>query len=1265
MNLRLFVGCAIVFALAASLRAGTFLWTADETAFHAFHDPANWTQEGDAGSRTVPGPDDRLADRKTMRLDLGGKDVRVKDWHALADWKRRDLFIRNGSLRFDGWVNVHGGTIEVEKDAALVFGEKSNFIPGNNDAGKRRLRMRPGGRFTLIPGARLDSYNFGLTVEPGGVADILTTDVRITHGNQHSYIENAGTLNLPNGLALQKGSRGASLTLRQQDGRLTVAGAVSTNGFPAKVFVELSGGTVSATSNAVFDVSKLTLKKDAALEVETCADAVLDWSLLTAEPNARLVKRGKGILALGRILPENLTIAEGGLGLYASGKVEGLRRANLADGTEIRLGAENIAFTEAPSARCIYSVDLARIAPGAILFTCADAALRKKIKGDIRSRLPHDLGLADEGDAVRLKLNFVASKPGVHDWHAARTWGNGKVPKRAHALIAGKGVTVRVTQPVGAGKSIVVTDGATMRVETSAALPKIILRGDATLSVGVKGRKASVRALNGLVLESDGETKPKILLAEEASLVVREGEVDFGAAEARLKGKVKWLAKKPLKTWTDAVNRCFYVSAEDIDRNAARYRYAHPDFSDLKETDFKTLGVKRMRRVPVYHSRLKKNDATPFPVSVEVTQTNGTILVQTGIVTPRPEPIKQPFDNDKILVGQTLYGTNWYFRDLMVTNELCNLLVVWGDARRLFESTMSPEVLAKSKKDKFHYMTIYGYGSRETIDRLKKEHGPRYIFDNIGEYAGYLYTWAKGKNDQPYRDVIELKNRFVEDWMQKAWRRSHKTQDFMFSTSGAAVANYELEGGVEYICNELYAVGAHNLAYASSEARGAARRWGPEFWCSWLASEWQTFGVPYHTVQKYALTLAGFLQQYVMGTSLMVLESGAQNTQAHPYTAKQNKVKEEFHDYAPTRYRETTKEFYDFVRRHPRAKGTPETNIGFIIGNGDAYLGLDDPHYAVWAAQSDAGTNTNWRYGAPEHLWRKIQHRFFPICPGALAPCPNNWLAGTPYGQCDIVCVDDLARYSDVARYKLMSFIGWNTATPEAMAVMDHYVQKGGRLVMALPHASTRVDREHTNWTREDLIAPYRGWVKAKGTMKGAVVLAPELVAQYPGLAKELKDFSIGTELPVAELSLQALRDWKVLIRVGDAPLLLARREGKGTRYLFLSWEYPGNDPLAKIFTATLAALAEATEQTLALEPRSVETANDRNFLCAAVYGDTAYVLNMDCTKPHVVNLRTAKRVIPLDLAPCSMYRLDLRTGAVEKIFDGPSSKTFNPPKET
>ena len=102
--------------------------------------------------------------------------------------------------------------------------------------------------------------------------------------------------------------------------------------------------------------------------------------------------------------------------------------------------------------------------------------------------------------------------------------------------------------------------------------------------------------------------------------------------------------------------------------------------------------------------------------------------------------------------------------------------------------------------------------------------------------------------------------------------------------------------------------------------------------------------------------------------------------------------------------------------------------------SGDGFVGMTTDWFAVWGQHKQAETNQNWRCGLPEDTWLRVKDTFFPVPGDALKPYPNYWLAGSPYGQCDVVSIDDESRVSDLSRYALVAFAGWNTATPEANA---------------------------------------------------------------------------------------------------------------------------------------------------------------------------------------------------------------------------------------
>ena len=74
-----------------------------------------------------------------------------------------------------------------------------------------------------------------------------------------------------------------------------------------------------------------------------------------------------------------------------------------------------------------------------------------------------------------------------------------------------------------------------------------------------------------------------------------------------------------------------------------------------------------------------------------------------------------------------------------------------------------------------------------------------------------------------------------------------------------------------------------------------------------------------------------------------------------------------------------------------------------------------------------------------------------------------------------------------------------------------------------------------------------------------------------------------------------------------------------------LSRDFPAATQHAgRLWTALVRALADEVPQRVTLAPTDPDPAKDeRRFLFYAAYPDTAYVMNLDCGKPHaaVVNL--------------------------------------------
>ncbi len=441
----------------------------------------------------------------------------------------------------------------------------------------------------------------------------------------------------------------------------------------------------------------------------------------------------------------------------------------------------------------------------------------------------------------------------------------------------------------------------------------------------------------------------------------------------------------------------------------------------------------------------------------------------------------------EILVGVTGYGESPEFGEV-VTNGECNLFVQWSRSENLIPGEsrlMDAALFEKAKANHVRVMTIYGNQDGRKTKALKAAWGDLYLGNNIGEYAGFLYQDEKSyfKSWPKCRDLKEARDWLVGTMLAapkktQLGRPADEREPCVFSTSGSPLACYELDGGIDVICNEMYAVGCGDLAYATAEARGAARRRGRPTWTAWLAHEWQTCWprVPYGVAQKQDSLEVGLKEMWVMGTSMMVLESGSQSTQAQDYTppdgsmAEFKSPKQGYDGEVPRAYRKTMRDFYRWTKEHPRAEGSPVVDAALLIGNCDGYVGMTHDIFAVFGQHHLAATNANWKCAAPEYTWEDVMETFFPRPADALRPFANGWLGGTPHGQLDVVNVDDATTAEQLSRYKVVAFGGWNTMTPKIAAVLREYAGRGGQVALCVPQLSSRVDREFANYAVTDLV---------------------------------------------------------------------------------------------------------------------------------------------------------------------------------------------------
>ncbi|MBR6436913.1 MAG: hypothetical protein IKS45_10425, partial [Thermoguttaceae bacterium] len=578
---------------------------------------------------------------------------------------------------------------------------------------------------------------------------------------------------------------------------------------------------------------------------------------------------------------------------------------------------------------------------------------------------------------------------------------------------------------------------------------------------------------SGAELELSFELDDKFDSDQDSQLIIPNGVYSWSAPAGEYVLNVYSGFKLQTEFTVDGLNRLYRITAKTTPE-MTRFVWTVPADDAQQTVQVETSQGKLKRRFPEFADGRKEFDVLlDAYVDGQSEPTHVTVHVK-GNSNPLPVPLAP---------GERLVGLCFYkgdkcveYVDELIDQKLGNLAVFWPGAPASNQSGVTErDVIAKLADNGVYSMTIYKRDSRQQVEELTSAAKNRYFLNNnIGEFASFLYQDSRSAQACRYNmslaDVMLCRDALVETYVGRGAKLYHSTYDYVFSTSGSSLANYELEGGVDFMCSELYAIGAQNLAWASAEMRGAARKWQPEFWGGWLAHEWQTCDYPFQAPQKFQLLKAGLYQQYLMGSRFIVLESGSQSTQAGKYTAQSDKKDFGHDDSVPTEYRRQMKEFYAFIQQAPKRLDSPQTRIAVAMGNGDCYVGMY-MHSAVWAQHEAAEKDPRWKYGPPERLSQAVQQVFFPLDPSATAPYNNRFLAGSPYGQMDVVFLDEFTRLKDLTRYKLVVCTGWNTMTPGIVQTLSQYVRQGGTVFLVTPQLSTRTDREYAQYSPSDLIA--------------------------------------------------------------------------------------------------------------------------------------------------------------------------------------------------
>ncbi len=614
-----------------------------------------------------------------------------------------------------------------------------------------------------------------------------------------------------------------------------------------------------------------------------------------------------------------------------------------------------------------------------------------------------------------------------------------------------------------------------------------------------------------------------------------------------------------------------------------------------------------------------------------------------------------------------------------------NLSVAQWDIPHHYPERYGAGVLkfVKAAADRGLYSILLYTDAHPEWSRRFHEAGPFYLGYDFGEIFSFRLEEAHLETKEGIslrtltNDLLRRVRAHVAERKANGWGR-------VMATSANFYLDYEVAAGAEVPLAEDFAFS--HLHMASALSRGLYRQFELPLWGSHLAHEHYSW-LPFSSEHKFSLLRAGLYQKLMAGAKILINESGnwfLQTTKAvdsplfdmprvelgnirerdphrvAPFVPEAQKSfsKIDYHSPYARRYRKEISDFYDYVKAHGTPEGQPEVTVALAKGNGDLCSHEYQPNAAIAGMYTLADGNPNWYPGPPERGWEIARRVFYPR-PEVLAPYPNRFLSGTPYGMVDIVSlVEDRLRAPFLsAHYKALLFTGWNTASEAQYRELCAYVRAGGVVFLSIPHLSTDAARNHTAFAVDDLL--FGGdfselcGVRVRGRGRRFYwATAPDRKGQL-GFSFPRR-FGILT-VCMGEIE-QVAPDLEVLA-VDDEemePVLLRHRLGKGAVYFLNTWAYPGALDQDEGPGATLGApgLVGMVYRHIAREARGTTWISDDghapgpecDFISHAYFPEDGSVClqNIDFARPHTCFFHHPAGAETLTLAPGEFRRFTL-----------------------
>lgn len=259
-------------------------------------------------------------------------------------------------------------------------------------------------------------------------------------------------------------------------------------------------------------------------------------------------------------------------------------------------------------------------------------------------------------------------------------------------------------------------------------------------------------------------------------------------------------------------------------------------------------------------------------------------------------------------------------------------------------------------------------------------------------------------------------------------------------TGPSVMFKYFYEAGFEWLGAETMDSSMEPLL---AFHRGSAKAYGQKELGVHQALQWSTH--PHDTQPRYRRFLLALYTCYLQGIHQINLEEGFWHLEC-------GFVNHHRFSEATARHRESEVKLYHFIRSHTRS-GEFYTPIAILHGRYDGWKGFGGPE--LWGMP-------DMEHSEAEDSWSLLRV-FYPLScitqTGMNVPKfsvvpednkPRGMYTGTPRGNVDVIPVEK-GQYND---YKLLAFLGHNTAEQTDFDGLYRFVKAGGTLLTTWAHLS-------------------------------------------------------------------------------------------------------------------------------------------------------------------------------------------------------------------